>query len=92
MPADEGRSNAPQQISKKNIWLLTFLEFYRTVKPDPFQDAARTAATGKVKQEHFQFPDCPTGEQNDTTAIRHGRALSALDFQLASHAFVPEAR
>lgn len=35
----------------------TFLEFYRTVEPDRFREAARDAAAGKVEREHFQFPD-----------------------------------
>lgn len=35
----------------------TFREFYRTVEPDRFRDAARDAATGKVEREHFQYPD-----------------------------------
>ena len=39
------------------VYFPTFLEFYRTVEPDRFQDAARAAATGKVEREHFQFPD-----------------------------------
>ncbi len=34
----------------------TFREFYRTVEPDRFRDAARDAATGKIEREHFQFP------------------------------------
>lgn len=34
----------------------TFLEFYRTVEPDRFREAAHEAATGKVEREHFQFP------------------------------------
>ncbi len=40
----------------------------------------------------IQFPECATAEHNGTSAIRDGRAHSALDFQLASHAFEPEAR
>jgi hypothetical protein len=35
----------------------TFLDFYRIVEPDRFNEAARDAATGKVEREHFQFPD-----------------------------------
>ena len=34
-----------------------FLDFYRTVEPDRFREAAHDAATGKVEREHFQFPD-----------------------------------
>jgi hypothetical protein len=34
-----------------------FLEFYRTVEPDRYRDAAQQAAVGKVEREHFQFPD-----------------------------------
>jgi hypothetical protein len=33
-----------------------FLEFYRTIEPERFREAAREAATGKVEREHFQFP------------------------------------
>ncbi len=33
----------------------TFREFYKTVEPDRFQDAARNAANGKVEREHFEF-------------------------------------
>ena len=33
------------------------MEFYRTVEPDRFQDAARAADTGKVEREHFQILD-----------------------------------
>ena len=35
----------------------TFREFYRTVEPDRFREAAREAASGKVEREHFQYPD-----------------------------------
>lgn len=35
----------------------TFREFYRTVEPDRFREAAREAATGKIEREHFRFPD-----------------------------------
>ena len=35
----------------------TFREFYRTVEPDRFREAAREAAIGKVEREHFQYPD-----------------------------------
>ena len=35
----------------------TFQDFYRTVEPDRFREAARVAATGKVEREHFRFPD-----------------------------------
>ena len=35
----------------------TFLDFYRTVDPDRFRDAARAAAIGKIEREHFSFPD-----------------------------------
>lgn len=48
--SSEGRSHY-------QTYFPTFLEFYRTVEPDRLQDAARTAATGKVEREHFQFPD-----------------------------------
>jgi len=34
-----------------------FLEFYRKVEPDRYREAAHQAATDKVEQEHFQFPD-----------------------------------
>lgn len=35
----------------------TFREFYRTVEPHRYRDAAREAATGKIEREHFQFSD-----------------------------------
>lgn len=35
----------------------TFRDFYRSVEPDRFRDAARDAANGKIEREHFQFPD-----------------------------------
>ncbi len=35
----------------------TFQDFYRTVEPDRFREAARDAAIGKIEREHFQFPD-----------------------------------
>ena len=35
----------------------TFRQFYRTVEPDRFREAAREAAVGKVEREHFQYPD-----------------------------------
>ncbi|MBI2480667.1 MAG: hypothetical protein HYV60_19190 [Planctomycetia bacterium] len=37
----------------------TFLEFYRTVEPHRFRDAAREATEGKIDREHFTqtFPD-----------------------------------
>lgn len=38
-------------------YLETFLDFYRTVEPDHFREAAAKAAAGKVEREHFQFPD-----------------------------------
>lgn len=34
-----------------------FLDFYRTVEPDRFRQAAHEAAAGKIEREHFQFPD-----------------------------------
>lgn len=34
-----------------------FVDFYRTVEPDRFREAAHDAATVKVEREHFQFPD-----------------------------------
>ncbi len=49
--------SSPEGRSRFQKYLPTFLEFYRTVEPDRFQDAARRAATGKVEREHFQFPD-----------------------------------
>ena len=35
----------------------TSLEFYRTVEPDRFREAAQVAVANKVEREHFQFPD-----------------------------------
>ena len=49
--------SSPEGRSHCLAYFPSFLEFYRTVEPDRFQDAARTAATGKVEREHFQFPD-----------------------------------
>ena len=67
-----------------------FLEFNRTVERNRLQVAVRTAATRTVNREHFEFPDRPTANWNDATAMRHGRALSALDLQLTSHAFLTQ--
>lgn len=35
----------------------TFMEFYRTVEPHRYREAAREAAEGKVEREHFSYPD-----------------------------------
>ena len=48
---------SPEGRSHYQKYFPTFLEFYRTVEPDRFQDAARSAATGKVEREHFEFRD-----------------------------------
>ena len=49
--------SSPEGRSHYQTYMPTFLDFYRTVEPDRFQDAARRAAMGKVEREHFQFPD-----------------------------------
>lgn len=48
---------SPEGRSRYLAYFPTFLEFYRTVEPDRFKDAARNAAAGKVEREHFLFPD-----------------------------------
>lgn len=48
---------SPEGRSHYQKYFPTFLEFYRTVEPDRFQGAARTAAIGKVEREHSQFQD-----------------------------------
>ena len=50
LSTDEGRVRF-QEFHPK------FLEFYRTVEPDRYREAAHQAAAGKVEREHFQFPD-----------------------------------
>ena len=45
--------NTPEGRSQFSIYEPTFREFYRTVEPDRF----REAASGKVEREHFQYPD-----------------------------------
>lgn len=48
---------SPEGRTHYQAYFPTFLDFYRTVEPYRFQEAAREAAAGKVEREHFQFPD-----------------------------------
>ena len=49
----------------------TFQDFYRTVEPDRYRDAARDAAMGKIDREHFCFPDFSVWllEQRQSTSV-----------------------
>ena len=47
----------PEARSLFSRYHVTFLEFYRTVEPHRFHDAAREATEGKIEREHFTFPE-----------------------------------
>ncbi len=47
----------PEARSLFSRYHQTFLEFYGTVEPHRFQDAAREATEAKIEREHFTFPE-----------------------------------
>lgn len=49
--------SSPEGRSYFQKYFPIFLEFHQRVEPDRYQDAAHKAATRKVEQEHFQYPD-----------------------------------
>jgi hypothetical protein len=48
---------SPESRGHYAAYQPTFQEFYRTVEPDRFREAAHAAAIGKIEREHFTFPD-----------------------------------
>jgi hypothetical protein len=48
---------SPEGLKQFATYEPAFRDFYRTVEPDRFREAALDAAAGKVEREHFHFPD-----------------------------------